>query len=72
MSIVECITANSLRLDQTWWQIYEDSFPAECEGGPTPAIVAAVVRAIYFDKYAAMNAIDRSILEELLGELRFI
>jgi len=27
--------------------------------------VKALVRAIYFDKYGAINGIDRSILEEL-------
>jgi len=38
---------------------------AEGEGTPTPETVKALVRAIYFDKYGAINGIDRSILEEL-------
>ena len=40
---------------------------AEGEGTPTAETVDALVRAIYFDKYGAINKIDRSILEDLLS-----
>ena len=33
---------------------------------PDPATVEALVRAMYFEKYGAMNAIPRHVLEELL------
>lgn len=39
----------------------------EDEGTPTAEIVDALVRGIYFDKYGAINGIDRSILEDLLS-----
>jgi hypothetical protein len=40
---------------------------AEGEGTPTAETVDALVRAIYFDKYEAINEIDRSIIEDLLS-----
>jgi GNAT superfamily N-acetyltransferase len=45
--------------------------PAKGKGTPTPAIVEGMVRAIYLDKYEAINGIDREILERLLCELKF-
>jgi GNAT superfamily N-acetyltransferase len=40
--------------------------PANGKGTPTPGIVEGLVRAIYLDKYEAINGIDRGILERLL------
>jgi hypothetical protein len=40
--------------------------PANGKGTPTPRIVEDLVRAIYLDKYEAINGIDRGILERLL------
>ena len=40
--------------------------PTEGEATMRPETVEALVRAIYFDKYGAINGIDRSILDELL------
>jgi hypothetical protein len=41
--------------------------PAEGETTPTAETVDALVRALYFDKYGAINKIDRSVLEDLLS-----
>jgi len=40
--------------------------PGEGEGPPTPETVEALTRAIYFEKYGAINGIDKSVLEGLL------
>ena len=40
--------------------------PANGEGTPTPEVVEGLVRGIYFDKYEAINGIDRGILAKLL------
>jgi GNAT superfamily N-acetyltransferase len=40
--------------------------PAEGETLPAEAKVDALVRAIYFEKYGAINGIGRTVLEELL------
>ena len=37
------------------------------EGPPTAEILDALVRTIYFDKYGAINGINRSTLEDLLN-----
>jgi hypothetical protein len=42
MSAVECITAEELRVDKTWWEIYEDSFPTS-EREPPEVILASVM-----------------------------
>lgn len=42
--------------------------PAEGERSPTPETVADLVKAIYFEKYGAINGIDKSILEELINK----
>jgi GNAT superfamily N-acetyltransferase len=41
--------------------------PAKGEGTPTPEVVEGLVRGIYFDKYEAINGIDRGILGKLLA-----
>ena len=40
--------------------------PVEGEGTPSPKEIEALVRAIYFEKYEAINKIDTSILDNLL------
>ena len=42
MSAVECITAEEFRADDTWWRIYEDSFPAS-EREPLEVILGSVL-----------------------------
>jgi hypothetical protein len=37
------------------------------KGTPTPGIVEGLVRAIYLDKYEAIDGIDRGTLERLLN-----
>jgi len=41
--------------------------PAEDEALPTPEVVESLVRAMYFEKYAAINGIDTAVLEDLLS-----
>jgi len=45
MSAVECMTAEELRVDETWWRIYEDSFPAS-EREPPEVILESVLRGV--------------------------
>ena len=45
MSAVECMTAEGLRVDDTWWRIYEDSFPAS-EREPPEVILESVLRGV--------------------------
>ena len=59
MIAIECMNAEELCGDETWWQIYKDSFPASQR-------VEGLVRAIYLDKYEGINGIDRGMLERLL------
>jgi GNAT superfamily N-acetyltransferase len=40
--------------------------PNEEQGNPKPLAVEAMVQSMYFEKYGAINEIDRSILEKLL------
>ena len=44
--------------------------PSPGQGIPPPATMDALVRALYFEKYEALNRIDRSLLDDLLSRNR--